>query len=789
MHAAESAKGDQFSLLKSEINASDHSAAWVFRQYGRPRTLFALLVPVAMCFVSSCALGAWMNASFFGTWSGGGASEAGTHVNALRIAVLTAATASALAIIRFGVKCYLHPRIYGCFSFVAYCALMGLLVQDSYSGNYTSNTRPATEFSSQLLEVLGERFNFEDERFATRFKDISHAGEFYNWLKGPFKDLLTGGPQNSQSQANRSNTYIPSLIYDDAGSARESPGAAVWVVPACRLRVVRSSSEPMRPIRYSRRQANKILSLSYTNRISRFSKEMQNRTARGSFSRKDHTGTYTESFVDNKFTNSWGKRLGAWIYQGPASYVRYPGHSGQVLTSPLQIEGMWYPMSSDQSPDDYAALVDEEVEAMESNRFIDQTTAMAQVSCTVLNPSNNMVACLFYTLEFFNTGKVHPDGPHITVGRFQEEPLDEVSLLMLFGFYFFLEEFQDLILDGFKVYVLEAGWANLLDWTVIICAVAAEILHCVYIGLTPSAATEHYWSLASAQTYFRIALGFTMFTSILRSLKYTNNVPVMCHIGLAFGNAAFTICLFLLTMFVLFLAFGSCFHIVFSTELQAFGTFQNSMFSMFQGLLGNMDGEAIKSAQPTIGPILFVLYYIMVLFVGFTILIAIITDSYESVKDRQPRSGVVVCMRRWAAAWFGSGASDATDNHSDAEDFISLHDEEEKWVHSTLARLSEQVVRLESRLTDKLELEDPEHKEAATDSTLGTGSEDPTESDAVHLQINASAQPMRFSFTSAQLPWAAVQDWDQVSTKSSPASDVPLLRISTGIPLVRARSI
>ena len=50
----------------------------------------------------------------------------------------------------------------------------------------------------------------------------------------------------------------------------------------------------------------------------------------------------------------------------------------------------------------------------------------------------------------------------------------------------------------------------------------------------------------------------------------------------------------------------------------------------------------VAAAQPVVGPVLYVAYVTTVLFVVFTILIAIISDAYEDSKHVTPNSKGVV---------------------------------------------------------------------------------------------------------------------------------------------------
>ena len=92
--------------------------------------------------------------------------------------------------------------------------------------------------------------------------------------------------------------------------------------------------------------------------------------------------------------------------------------------------------------------------------------------------------------------------PKITVGHFNRSDVKAVSIVLLLGFYFLLEELQD-VLIGCRKYFIEAGWLNLIDWFNIIAAMWMEITMYSYLGHKPSPIIEnapvHLWSVSASQ--------------------------------------------------------------------------------------------------------------------------------------------------------------------------------------------------------------------------------------------------------------------------------------------------
>merc|ERR1712159_278067 len=127
-----------------------------------------------------------------------------------------------------------------------------------------------------------------------------------------------------------------------------------------------------------------------------------------------------------------------------------------------------------------------------------------------------------------------------------------------------------------------------------------------------------------------------LFVMIFKTLKFMRNVPIMKNITDTFADVSLTISIFFVVMIVIFLAFAMLFNLTFSLSMPGFDNLGNSLFSIFLAMTGNIDVATMKMAHPVWGPLFYCVFNTVVVFVGFTILIAIVSDSYESVKDVAP---------------------------------------------------------------------------------------------------------------------------------------------------------
>lgn len=76
------------------------------------------------------------------------------------------------------------------------------------------------------------------------------------------------------------------------------------------------------------------------------------------------------------------------------------------------------------------------------------------------------------------------------------------------------------------------------------------------------------------------------------------------------------------------------------------------MLTLFRGMVGDIEYDQIYNAEKQVGPFLYMVYLSTTAFVAFNILIAVISDSYDSVKDLPAREGVTVSAWRFVQRKF-----------------------------------------------------------------------------------------------------------------------------------------
>jgi hypothetical protein len=90
---------------------------------------------------------------------------------------------------------------------------------------------------------------------------------------------------------------------------------------------------------------------------------------------------------------------------------------------------------------------------------------------------------------------------------------------------------------------------------------------------------------------------------------------------------------FLVIFFIFFFAFAQAFCIVFHSRIPQFRTIGQTNFALMEALLGDFDFDQMQNADSIMGPVLFILFICLAVFVVLNTLIAIISDAYCDAQE------------------------------------------------------------------------------------------------------------------------------------------------------------
>ncbi|GMH39801.1 hypothetical protein BSKO_07699 [Bryopsis sp. KO-2023] len=201
---------------------------------------------------------------------------------------------------------------------------------------------------------------------------------------------------------------------------------------------------------------------------------------------------------------------------------------------------------------------------------------------------------------------------------------------------FLSNEFIDSKMGNFKFLLFCIRW--LFDWTITKWNVLELMSYCSVAILVPFLHVKH-------SPLLPVLVGATNILLWWKMLYFFQLSPQMAHLVIAIFEIRKDMISFLLLALSVLLGFGLAFFVLFLWESgddieQAFGTLPRSCFSTFAMLLGLFDLEVFYSMQhnETTAIFLFFFYVMAMVMVLLNLLISIMSDSFDRVKQYEETS-------------------------------------------------------------------------------------------------------------------------------------------------------
>jgi len=118
----------------------------------------------------------------------------------------------------------------------------------------------------------------------------------------------------------------------------------------------------------------------------------------------------------------------------------------------------------------------------------------------------------------------------------------------------------------------------------------------------------------------------------LKVLHFLAGVPYIATLLQTLGRAQSQLTWFLVCLAVLLLAFATSFHLAMGSTMSGYRDLGSSMMSLLHFTLGEVDISALHRDNPAVGPLLYVTFVFLVIFVAVSIFLAIVTDAYAAEK-------------------------------------------------------------------------------------------------------------------------------------------------------------
>lgn len=141
--------------------------------------------------------------------------------------------------------------------------------------------------------------------------------------------------------------------------------------------------------------------------------------------------------------------------------------------------------------------------------------------------------------------------------------------------------------------------------------------------------------------------GFCCFFASLRFVRLIRTNPRLALFTRTLETAARDLFSFSFMFGLIFFSFLALFHLLFVSKISSCATMLGTAQMLFEMLLMKFDASELTSASAFLGPLVFSLFIVVVVFICLSMFLSIINDSFRLVRD----SVVVKEERMFAFMW------------------------------------------------------------------------------------------------------------------------------------------
>jgi hypothetical protein len=275
--------------------------------------------------------------------------------------------------------------------------------------------------------------------------------------------------------------------------------------------------------------------------------------------------------------------------------------------------------------------------------YIDLATRAVVMDFTLYNPHVDRICWFRAIVEMTESGAVLPTYSYHVVKPWEQTGVTSDDkkfialqfIVFLFYIYYFLQEVHIYYLYGFKKYF--STWINLAQFVNIVLYIDYYALSFMAYRYGPkmdgSASFHDFSFMARVHNTATNAMACNIFLNWFKTVFYLSMSPSFAILTKTLSKSANKIKEFMIMFFIILWGFAQAHTMVFGTHLRSYRTIGQSVFTLLRSLLGDFDFEEMQYVHPIMGPLFFVLFVSLSIFVLLNILIAIISDSYAEAMD------------------------------------------------------------------------------------------------------------------------------------------------------------
>ena len=305
----------------------------------------------------------------------------------------------------------------------------------------------------------------------------------------------------------------------------------------------------------------------------------------------------------------------------------YPG-SGHIVDIPIDLDAAT------------AVFAD-----LRENGFIDLQTRFVSIYFSLYNGNINTFQSGQVYFEFLASGGVVPGFEFRTFSLLRYTGQRGITLLVseiilvVFIVFYLVQEISQIVKDGPLTY-LQDGW-NFVDILNLLLFVVAAFIRIISIArfnaldVDPTASTVFYnlkqfAVLDSAENNILACNAVLLWCKVFKYSTFFMNTQLL--VAVVYG-AFVDICVFIVMFGVVLMGFATAGYLAFGTDVPGFYSPFIAIITLFAYTVGDFDLEVLRASNRYFGPLFFMIFMVVVVFIVLSMFLAIVNDAFQEVQS------------------------------------------------------------------------------------------------------------------------------------------------------------
>ncbi|KAH8281898.1 hypothetical protein KR054_003972 [Drosophila jambulina] len=282
---------------------------------------------------------------------------------------------------------------------------------------------------------------------------------------------------------------------------------------------------------------------------------------------------------------------------------------------------------------------------LKNNHWLDRGSRLCLVEFNLFNDNTDIFQSIKLIAEIPPTGGVIPQAHMQTVKQhsfFTDRSL-VMTVIYIFWYimvvYYTIYEITELRKSGCKNYIFSI--VNLLDCIILLLCYLALVYNLWHSykadTLTSNAVVEMSYQSLDVLCFWNIIyvdmMAILAFLVWIKIFKFISFNKTLVQFTTTLKRCSKDLAGFSLMFGIVFLAYAQLGLLLFGTKHPDFRNFITSILTMIRMILGDFQYNLIEQANRVLGPIYFLTYILLVFFILLNMFLAIIMETYNTVKS------------------------------------------------------------------------------------------------------------------------------------------------------------